>query len=135
MKFTIRKAEVKDGAEIADVKVDSWRETYTGLMPDEILSKLSKPKTQKVWEKIIADGEETDHTIVAEVDGKIVGFLNGGAAREPEYGYKGELCAVYLLEEFLSYGSTTAPITRMSAPHFFLDHYRKYKAQAVVCLR
>ena len=98
MEFLIREANVQDASGIARVHVDSWIETYTGIVPDSYLSTLSKAKRQEMWENIISSNTAKQYTFVAEVNGEIVGFVNGGEAREKEHGYKGELCAIYLLK-------------------------------------
>ena len=100
MDFIIREAKVKDASGIANVHVESWVETYTGIVPEEYLSSLSKAKRQEMWESFISSNKEKQYTFVAEVNGSIVGFVNGGEAREKEHGYDGELCAIYLLKEF-----------------------------------
>ena len=41
MRVHIRVANVPDAAAIAKVHVDSWRTTYTGIVPDEYLAQLS----------------------------------------------------------------------------------------------
>lgn len=98
MKFLIREAKVEDANGIARVHVDSWIETYTGIVPDSYLSTLSKEKRQEMWESIISSNKSKEYTFVAESNGEILGFVNGGEAREKEHGFEGELCAIYLLK-------------------------------------
>jgi L-amino acid N-acyltransferase YncA len=98
MEFLIREANVQDASGIARVHVNSWIETYTGIVPDSYLSTLSKAKRQEMWESIISSNKSKQYTFVAEVNGEIIGFVNGGEAREKEHGFEGELCAIYLLQ-------------------------------------
>lgn len=102
--FEIRKASYDDSNGIANVHVESWIETYVGIVPDSYLSTLSKPKRQAMWESIISDKQARKYTFVAIVDGEIVGFVNGGESREKHHGYEGELCAIYLLKKFQKMG-------------------------------
>jgi L-amino acid N-acyltransferase YncA len=98
MNFIIREAKIEDASGIANVHVDSWIETYTGIVPDKYLSTLSKEKKQEMWESIISSNKPKQYTFVAEVNGAIVGFINGGEAKEKEHGFDGELRAIYLLQ-------------------------------------
>ncbi len=96
--MNIRSAGIADAQAIARVHVSSWHETYTGIMPEAILQRLSIERRQQMWENILSG---TDHTIVfvAESgDGEIVGFASAGASRGDFAGYDGELYAIYLLK-------------------------------------
>lgn len=93
---TIREARPEDAAGIARVHVDSWRSTYRGIMPDEVLAGLSVSERENNWVGILRD--RTKFTYVAESDGAVVGFASGGPERSKVPDYAGELYAVYLLE-------------------------------------
>lgn len=95
----IVKANVNDATELARVHVDSWKETYEGIMPKEVLDKKSYEKREGLWRKILQ--EQHSHVYVAKtVDGKIIGFADGGKERTGSYGYDGELYAIYILKEY-----------------------------------
>ncbi|WP_242225286.1 GNAT family N-acetyltransferase [Bacillus cereus group sp. BfR-BA-01380] len=95
----IVKANVNDAKELAHVHVDSWRETYEGIMPKEVLDKKSYEKREGLWRKILQ--EQQSHVYVAKtVDGKIIGFADGGKERTGSYEYEGELYAIYILKEY-----------------------------------
>lgn len=49
----IVKANLHDAKEIARVHVDSWRETYEGIMPKEVLDKKSYEKRGALWKQIL----------------------------------------------------------------------------------
>lgn len=93
----IRPATVEDAHAIATLHVTSWHETYTGIVPDSYLQKLDVNARKQMWEKAL---EKKQLVHVAEVDGKIVGFANGGKNRDNAIAYPGELYAIYLLKEF-----------------------------------
>lgn len=93
----IREANIADVDGIAYVHVNSWKTTYKGLVPDDFLDKLSVDRRKKQWAQSI---ESSQVIFVAEdMDGKIVGFASGGACRESELSYDGELYAIYILKE------------------------------------
>ncbi|WP_453993725.1 N-acetyltransferase family protein [Bacillus nitroreducens] len=98
----IRKAIRSDAPGIAKVHVDSWRTTYSGIVPDSYLQQLSYEPRVKMWEK----GIPTGNIFVAENnEGEIVGFSCGGKERSGDYkNYDGELYAIYILKEYQGQG-------------------------------
>ncbi len=97
MEALIREARAEDARAIAQVHVESWRTTYRGLMPEEVLARLSVEDRENAWIGILRD--RTKFTYVAESERSVVGFANGGPERTKDPEYSGEIYAVYLLEE------------------------------------
>lgn len=101
----IREAQVSDSAAIARVRVESWRTTYRGLLPDEYLDGLSYERHARNWENIIASGGRQGFAYVVEDEtGQVVGFALGGIDREDRPDYRGEIYAIYLLKEYQGRG-------------------------------
>ena len=98
----ITKANLTDAKGVAKVQVDSWKTTYKNIVPDEYLNKMTYESRELKQNDIISN----QTVFVAETaEGEIVGFSNGGIKRIDSYtGYKGELYAIYLLEEHQSKG-------------------------------
>src|SRR5579875_3020233 len=97
----VRPAACADAAGIARVHVDAWRSTYAGVVPDSYLERLSVERRQAFWRRTLceSDGSSGEFVYVAASDlGEIVGFASGGAEREGNQEYPGELYAIYLLE-------------------------------------
>lgn len=92
----IRAAEERDAAGIAHVHVQSWRTTYAGIVPDEHLAAMDEAERARQWQEWLTRGIEV---YVAEVDGKVAGFIGGGTLREPVLAYDAELYAIYLLQQ------------------------------------
>jgi L-amino acid N-acyltransferase YncA len=101
----IRTAVQADAAPISRVHVVSWRTTYRGIVPATFLDALDPEERAARWLKIIDSGS---HLIVAEIEGQIVGFINGGPIREPLANHDAELYAIYLLEGTQRKGIGTA---------------------------
>jgi GNAT superfamily N-acetyltransferase len=99
----IRQATVADAKGIAHVHVDSWRETYAGIVPDDHLRNLSWEAKAEMWETGLRDGK-TWKLYVVEDTGVIKGFINIGKLLEPERGYNGKIYALYLLKEMQGRG-------------------------------
>ena len=89
----IRKAEVKDATSIAQISVETWKDTYKGLIDETILY------NRKVDDKRISGWVENiknpDFTILVYEDKEILGYLWAGPARDKQE-IKNELYAIYI---------------------------------------
>ncbi|EDL66726.1 GNAT family N-acetyltransferase [Bacillus sp. SG-1] len=93
----IRKASISDASGIAKVQVDTWKTTYKGLVPDDYLDAMTYESREQKWDMILKEGT----AYVAEDKGRIIGFSSGGMERTQKYPeFKGELYAIYILEEY-----------------------------------
>ena len=97
MDVRIRKAELDDAPAIGLVHVKSWRQTYPRIIPDAYLAALDSEERASMWKQALAAARVL--VFVAEDRGGIVGFIAGGAIREPIEGYDAELYALYLTPE------------------------------------
>lgn len=97
MKIEIRRATVLDAPAIGKVHVISWRETYCGIVTQAYLDELNVSKRQEIWKQIIESGQ---YVCVAEYEGNIIGFADGGKFRGQHTEIKGELYAIYVLADF-----------------------------------
>jgi len=71
----IRLAVLGDAQQIAEVHVQSWNETYTGMIKQEIIDRADIEKRVQLWQQIFS--HQDHHVLVYEQDGQIVGFLSG----------------------------------------------------------
>jgi len=94
---SIRTAIPEDAASIARVQVETWRTTYRGVVPDDYLAGLSAEERTPRWREHLNSAE---HILVAECNGAVVGFIDGGPIREAISDYDAELYAIYLLLQF-----------------------------------
>ena len=82
MAILIREANDCDAAVMADIHIASWREAYQKIIPNDILENLDVGQRTQQWiANITADAL---HTIVAEVDGQIVGFASFADTRDED---------------------------------------------------
>ena len=99
--YLIRRATPDDAAALAHVHETTWRETYSGLMSEQMLDALTADARTEAWRRILAGA--TDYlatTYVADRSGALVAFGSCGEQRDPTFaavGYKGEFTAVYVL--------------------------------------
>ena len=99
----IREANSEDAAAIAKVHFDCWQTTYRSLLPQGYITKRTYEKRLENWQRrldIDNKAEVNYSTYVAEVAGKIVGFIDGGSIRGNSTVYTGEIYALYILEAY-----------------------------------
>jgi GNAT superfamily N-acetyltransferase len=97
MEFTVRRATVEDSAAIARVHVESWKSTYTGIVPDACLASLDIKARTEMWDQQLSAGKSA--IFISESDVGVIGFVAGGCLREPINSYDGELYAIYMTIE------------------------------------
>lgn len=110
--ISIRAALPGDAGDIAHVHVESWRSTYAGIVPNEYLAKLDETQRVLAWRDWLSTGTLT---LVAEKDGRVVGFAHAGSNREPIESCDAELYAIYLLQKAQGHGIGTALLRAIAA--------------------
>lgn len=93
----IRPAAAGDASAIAQLRIDAWRATYRGMMPDAYLDAMSLSDSAAFWDRILASGSPRASVYVATDDaGRIVGFAAANRRDPPKLGFDAELSAIYL---------------------------------------
>lgn len=99
----IREATTADAAGIANVKVNSWKTTYKGLFPDEVLDTLSVEEETTRWARNLDSISKTytSLALVAENDDKeIVGVTAGRKNEDRIFRYDCNISIIYILKEY-----------------------------------
>jgi len=109
--ISIRAATEHDTVAISHVHVQSWRTTYAGIVPEEYLATLNEANRALLWREWLT---RDIPVYIADLDGEIVGFISGGAIREPVQTYDAELYAIYLLEQAQRRGIGTALLKELA---------------------
>jgi L-amino acid N-acyltransferase YncA len=95
--IAIRAATPSDAPAIGRIHVESWRETYRGVLPDRLLQSLSAVVRAAMWQGA-AEREPPVLLFVAQrVSGDLVGFVGGGPCRVTSLPHDAEVYAIYLL--------------------------------------
>ncbi|MEO3429612.1 GNAT family N-acetyltransferase [Pelagibius sp. CAU 1746] len=94
--FVLRPALPRDADAIARVHVETWQNTYAGLVPSDYLARMSVARSSPQWHRAAARAEKGNDLMVAEVDEEVVGFVSFGPTRNPEMPYGGEVYALYV---------------------------------------
>jgi ribosomal protein S18 acetylase RimI-like enzyme len=87
---SVRPAVPADAESIATIHHLGWTRTYRGLLPDAYLDTLSYDACLARWTSVLAEGSAVD-VLVAEVGGRVVGFVTAGASADPDATAAGEI--------------------------------------------
>ena len=120
--LNLRWATVADAEGVAVVHVDSWRAAYAGLIDQAVLDGQSVEKRTAMWsnwiEKSLA-GESTDaygpvahRLLVAESDGRVIGWASFCGGRDEGATDLGELAGLYAHPSAWSQGVGHALLAR-----------------------
>lgn len=95
----IRAARVDDSEAIAQLHIRVWQAAYRGHIPDAYLESLDHGLPRRVqWRRaLLAETAGDGRTWLAELDNRLVGFLDTGPSRDEDAGeLTGEVFAVYV---------------------------------------
>lgn len=97
------------------VHYTSWQETYRGLIPEACLAKRNLERCRE------AAHRWPENTLVADMDGQIIGFACYGVCRAEDLPDCGEVIALYVLKEFQGLGIgkklMDAALNRLASHH------------------
>ncbi len=97
----IRRASLADVPVLAALNVQTWRETYRGLLPEALLDRDGAlAEWQRTWQTVLQYAGPLDLVFLLEdPEGLAVGYASAGPARESAMGYGAEVYTLYLLKE------------------------------------
>lgn len=96
------RAAPDDAEAIAQIQVETWRMTYAGLLPDDLLIRMSQDRQRRMWRRMIRGGE----TVLVARDPKagVIGFGSYGPNRSRHKGFSGEIYTLYVSPDFQGLG-------------------------------
>jgi GNAT superfamily N-acetyltransferase len=101
---TIRRAKPDDAADIARVYIESWHDTYPGVIPTALLRSMTLRGQTVRWRTTIA-ARGREWTFVAEsAEEGIVAMSSFGPSRDPDLGYDAEVYTLYVDPGFFGRG-------------------------------
>jgi GNAT superfamily N-acetyltransferase len=92
----LRRANSADAAGIARVRVEGWRTTYRGIVPDAYLAAMRIEDSEAQWQRVLGAPPNRTTTMVAEEAGAVIGFASALMLPAPRFGLDAELTAIYL---------------------------------------
>lgn len=125
---TIRLATDADVLPMANVHIVSWRETYPGLLPEPLLTRLSIAEEAIRWQRMLDRPRRWGGTLafVADHDGSIVGYGSCGEQRTKllgDRGFTGEVGELYVLRSAQRQGAGSGLIKAMANALHERGHY------------
>jgi GNAT superfamily N-acetyltransferase len=81
-----READTADAEPIAELHADSWRRSYRGAYSDAFLDGDVFADRLEVWRQRLTPPRPEDHTVVAEHEGELVGFVHTTLDDDPTWG-------------------------------------------------
>ena len=103
-KIIIRTSTLSDANEVAKIHVKSWQQSYRSIIDEHYLENISFNDRLELRSKILQSNDSNQIHLVAVYDGRIIGFCDAGPAFDNNANYRGEIYAIYLLEEFKKMG-------------------------------
>lgn len=99
----IRQARLDDAADVAQVYIDSWHDTYPGVLPTELLRAMTPRGQTTRWEAAIRH-QEREIVLVADSNQGIIGMASLGPARDRALGFEGEIYTLYVDPAYFGMG-------------------------------
>lgn len=103
-KIIIRESTLSDANEVAAIHVKSWQQSYRSIIDEHYLENISFSDRLELRNKILQSNDPNQIHLVAVYEETIIGFCDAGSAFESAANYRGEIYAIYLLEEFKKLG-------------------------------
>ena len=94
MKATIREACLADAEELVSIQISCWKTAYQGLVDSSILDGIDE--TLWLERRLVFLKREDCVRKVACLNGRIVGFCDGGPSRETRFSDAGEVFSLYV---------------------------------------
>lgn len=104
--LSVRSARPEDAADLARIYIDSWQDTYAGIVPHALLSAMSLKAHATRWQSAIKAG--TTVLVAEEESLGPIGLCSLGAARDAALGFEAEIYTLYVDPAFLGRGAGRA---------------------------
>lgn len=110
-----------DATVVADIHHHGWTDSYRGLLPDAHLDSLDADACLTRWISALADGTPLE-ILVAELDGRVVGFVAAGPSNDPDATAAGEIWDLWVAADARSSG-VGGELLRVALDHLAVRHH------------
>jgi len=108
----IRPTQKTDAHAVACIYVQTWQDTYLGVIPYGYLSSMSISRYARDFSRELS----SQHIIsfVVEDAGRVIGFITGGYERHGHAIYSGEIYTLYVLKNLQRQGLGTKLVSALA---------------------
>jgi ribosomal protein S18 acetylase RimI-like enzyme len=99
----IRPARQTDACGIARVYVQTWQDTYRGILPDSYLDAMTVPKSERSFFQDLQSSRAISF-VAEKKSNEIVGFITGGDESQRDWIYSGEIYTLYVQKDYQRQG-------------------------------
>jgi L-amino acid N-acyltransferase YncA len=93
----IRLARPEDAGAIAKIHIETWRDSYAGLLPETVLIGLDERRETIRQRRVLNTRPGDSITLVVETErGAVVGYAEGGTARPTTLSFQAEVYTLYV---------------------------------------
>jgi L-amino acid N-acyltransferase YncA len=93
--ITIRKARPADAEAVARIYVESWRDTYPGVLPARLTAMTVAGQTAR-WRNAISIAARESVLVAEDARGNVLGMTSLGRARDTGLGFDAEIYTLYV---------------------------------------
>ncbi|MCX7695294.1 MAG: GNAT family N-acetyltransferase [Caloramator sp.] len=103
----VREAIPSDVPSVAKIHMDVWKDTYEGIIPNEVLEHRTYDELEDTWlDRLFEDPETREFMYVAEnEDGELVGFIV--FSTDGFENYQGVIKSIYVYNDYQRQGIGT----------------------------
>ena len=100
--LSLRQARPSDAADLARIYIESWQDTYAGILPHNLLSAMSVKNHTARWQRQL----RSQGAVIVVEDHKhgLIGLASMGSARDGSLGFDGEVYTLYVDPGFFGQG-------------------------------
>ena len=108
--LSVRTARPEDAADLARIYIESWQDTYAGVISHALLAAMSLKGHTARWHTAIRSAERNSSAVLVAEDPRygVIGLSSLGPARDGGAGFDGEIYTLYVDPAFLGRGAGRA---------------------------
>jgi ribosomal protein S18 acetylase RimI-like enzyme len=108
--LSVRTARPEDAADLARIYIESWQDTYAGVVSHTLLSAMSVKAHTARWQSTIKAMDRLGGTVLVAEEARFgpIGLCSLGRARDRGLGFEGEVYTLYVDPAFLGRGAGRA---------------------------
>ncbi len=123
--WSLRRARKDDFGAIARVQTDGWRDSFRGVMPDNVLDGPLLEDHRTLWRRMLSSrggfGDDGHPWLAVDATGRVIGFSAYGPVRGSSWSHDAEIYALYVETAWHGHGLGRA-LVRQTAKSLLEQH-------------